>query len=182
MSGILCAHLVSCVSDLYTSRRYYKEFMIEPRITSVKYRTDRPLVKCKVIPASFGLEGFEDAIWAATEDLLGVVTPNEEAKRTIDNNDEDDYCKAITFVVAAPDLADPILLEDSMPRLSPQAEFEQTTFKVFSSTLREKLTIYSSEEGLPLLNDMIDLKPYHPLWKDDGRFPYPCVAVSTKVG
>ena len=155
--------------------------MIKPRSSSVKCPTDRPLVKVKVIPASFGLEGFEDAVWSATEDLLGVATPNEEAKRTSDDV-EDDYCKAITFVVAAPDLADPILVEDSMPRLSPQAEFEQTTFEVFSSSLREKLTMYSRVEGVvPLLNDMIDLKPYHPLWKD-GRFPYPCVAVSTKVG
>jgi len=147
--------------------------MIKPRTTSVKCPTDRPLVKVKVIPASFGLEGFEDAVWAATEDLLGIATPNGEAR---------DYCKAITFVVAAPDLADPILVEDSMPRSSPQAEFEQTTFEIFSSSLREKLTMYSRVEGLPLLNDVIDLKPYHPLWKDDGRFPYPCVAVSTKVG
>ena len=155
--------------------------MIKPRTSSVKCPTDRPLVKVKVIPASFGLEGFEDAVWAATEDLLGVVTPNGEAKQDIEN-DDNDYCKAITFVVAAPDLADPILVDDSMPRLSPQAEFEQTTFRVFSSSLREKLTLYSRVEGLPLLNDVIDLIPYHPLWKDDGRFPYPCVAVSTKVG
>jgi len=149
----------------------------------VKCPTDRPLVKVKVVPASFGLEGFEDAIWSATEDLLGVATPNGEAARsTTDKNDEEDFCKAITFVVAAPDLADPILIEDSMP--SVQAEFEQTTFEKFSSSLREKLTMYSRVEGLPLLNDVIHLKPYHPLWlwKDDGRFPYPCVAVSTKVG
>ena len=155
--------------------------MIKPRTTSLKCPTDRPLVRVKVIPASFGLEGFEDGIWAATEDLLGVTTSNEEAKRTSDDV-EDDYCKAITLIVAAPDLADPNLVEDSMSRLSPQAEFEQTTFEKFSSSLREKLTMYSRVEGLPLLNDVIDLKPYHPLWKDDGRFPYPCVAVSTKVG
>ena len=171
--------------------------MIEPQSTCIKCPTIRPLVKVKVVPASFGLEGFEDTIWRATEDLLELNEEEEAAASTtkhssntngdaIDNDDA--HCKAITFVVAAPDLfTDPTLLNDEgddtvSPRLSPQAEFELDTFRSFSSTLKECMNLFSKLEGVPLLNDTIDLHSYHPLCRNEDRFfPYPCVAVETKV-
>ena len=170
--------------------------MIEPQSTCIKCPTHRPLVKVKVVPASFGLEGFEDTIWRATEDLLELNEEEEAAASTTkhsasssgaNNNIDDAHCKAITFVVAAPDLfTDPTLLNDEgddtvSPRLSPQAEFEPDTFRSFSSTLKERMTLFSKLEGVPL-NDTIDLHSYHPLWRNEDRFfPYPCVAVETKV-
>lgn len=164
--------------------RYYKEFMLEPR-SAVKCPTDRPVIRVKVVPASYGLEGFEDAVWEATEDLMTYSSSS--------SGTEEECCKAITFVVAAPDLfTDPSLLEGA----SPQAEFEPERFQEFSSTLREKMVLFSKLEGIPL-DDDIQLTPFHPLWKfsdfnedelngsDDGAacpsFPYPCVAVSAKI-
>lgn len=169
--------------------RYYKEFMLEPRTSSsVKCPTDRPLVRVKVVPASFGSEGFEDAVWEATEGLMEQSatqengTPNEAHHST----SVTDYCKSITFIVAAPDLfTDPSLLEGGS---SPQAEFEPDRFREFTATLREKMVLFSKMEGVPL-DDAIQLAPFHPMWDlTDGAggvsgasFPYPCVAVSTKI-
>lgn len=150
-----------------------------------------------ISPASFGLEGFEDAVWEAIEDLL-AISPNanknhapEDHSNSVDD-DGDDYCKAITFIVAAPDLfTDPALLEGIPRALSPQAEFEPDKFQEFSSTLRGKLAMFSQVEGMPL-NDTIELEAFHPLYRSDmklnGRtkssrpFPYPCISVSTKIG
>ena len=143
-------------------------------------------------PASFGLEGFEDAVWEATEDLL-AISPTiknhapEDHSNSVDD-DEDDYCKAITFVVAAPDLfTDPALLEGVPRALSPQAEFEPDKFQAFSSTLRGKIAMFSQVEGMPL-NDTIELEAFHPLYRSDMKlrtssrpFPYPCISVSTKT-
>ena len=44
----LFVNSISCTIVLY-SCRYYKEFMLEPRTSSVKCPTDRPLVKIKVV-------------------------------------------------------------------------------------------------------------------------------------
>eukprot|EP00571_Detonula_confervacea_P009416 CAMPEP_0172327102 /NCGR_PEP_ID=MMETSP1058-20130122/58632_1 /TAXON_ID=83371 /ORGANISM="Detonula confervacea, Strain CCMP 353" /LENGTH=305 /DNA_ID=CAMNT_0013044053 /DNA_START=383 /DNA_END=1301 /DNA_ORIENTATION=- len=174
--------------------RYYKEFMLEPRTSSsIECPVDKPLIRIKVVPASFGLEGFEDAVWEATDDLMqrSAVEPSGTEQHS---SGEEYYCKAITFVVAAPDLfTDPTLLEGN----SPQAEFEPDSFHEFASTLREKLVMFSKMEGVSLLDDDIQLTSFHPLWKmsdsDSGggvelggrkactSFPYPCVAVSTKI-
>lgn len=143
-------------------------------------------------PASFGLEGFEDAVWEATEDLL-AISPNAKNHAPKDHSndvdDEDDYCKAITFIVAAPDLfTDPALLEGVPRALSPQAEFEPDKFQAFSSALRGKIAMFSQVEGTPL-NDTIELEALHPLYRSDMKlgtsyrpFPYPCISVSTKIG
>eukprot|EP00579_Thalassiosira_antarctica_P002761 CAMPEP_0201876208 /NCGR_PEP_ID=MMETSP0902-20130614/7960_1 /ASSEMBLY_ACC=CAM_ASM_000551 /TAXON_ID=420261 /ORGANISM="Thalassiosira antarctica, Strain CCMP982" /LENGTH=320 /DNA_ID=CAMNT_0048403405 /DNA_START=31 /DNA_END=993 /DNA_ORIENTATION=+ len=177
--------------------RHYNEFMLEPRTSSIACPTDRPLIRVKVVPASFGLEGFEDAIWEATEDLMKRSTTNENTESSdTQYSSTDEYCKAITFVVAAPDLfTDPILTEGGGER-SPQVEFEPDRFQEFASSLRGKIVMFSKMEGVPL-DDAIKLTPFHPLWKLsdgasnggvelDGReactsFPYPCVAVSTKI-
>lgn len=174
--------------------RYYKEFMLEPR-SSGACPTDRPTVRVKVVPASFGLEGFEDALWEATEDLLKCSsTPGkEEGLRAANNGRPDDGCRAITFVVAAPDLfTDPTLLVEG-GTLSPQAEFEPDRFREFASTLREKMAAFSRMEGVSL-DDDVELTPFHPLWTSNGSgvelegrrasaasFPYPCVAVSAEI-
>jgi len=187
--------------------RYYNEFMLEPRTSSIVCPTDRPLVRVKVVPASFGLDGFEDATWEATEDLIersssGSIKSNES------NSAEEHYCRAITLVVAAPDLfTDPTIhtkegVVGGMKSSSPQVEFEPDGFREFTSALRGKLVAFSKMEGVPL-NDAIRLTPFHPLWRmsdgfatesgngNDGvefdgvssgeSFPYPCVAVSTKI-
>ena len=167
--------------------------MLEPRAT-VNCPTDKPLVRVKVVPASFGLEGFEDAVWEATEDLM-KHNCDKEVKQP--SSSTEGSCEAITFIVAAPDLfTDPILMEGG----SPQVEFEPEQFQLFSSSLKEKLVIFSKEEGVPL-DDTIWLTSFHPLWKinegsnNNGRgsgvvlngrtatktFPYPCVAVSKKI-
>ena len=174
--------------------RYYKEFMLEPRTSSIKCPVDRPLVRVKVVPASFGLEGFEDAVWEATEDLMQCSTSTNNGSGTTEEHSSDakeEYCKAITFVVAAPDLfTDPSLMEGER---SPQEEFEPDNCHAFSSTLREKLVMFSKMEGVTLLDDDIQLNSFHPLWKEASdsatsygegigkSFPYPCVAVSTKI-
>ena len=127
-----------------------------------------------ISPASFGLEGFEDAVWEAIEDLL-AISPNanknhapEDHSNSVDD-DGDDYCKAITFIVAAPDLfTDPALLEGIPRALSPQAEFEPDKFQEFSSTLRGKLAMFSQVEGMPL-NDTIELEAFHPLYRSDMK-------------
>ena len=104
-------------------------------------------------------------------------------------------CRAVTFVVAAPDIMDPNLMEGSSA--SPQVEFEPDRFRIFASrTLSEKLKEFEEFEGVSLTDD-IELTSFHPLWKNnsdecgivsiDGSdqgsryFPYPCVAVSTNV-
>lgn len=208
--------------------RYYEEFMLEPRTTPTshiddKCPTDRPLVRAKVVPASFGLEGFEDAIWEATGDLMADVVGISDTD--MDNNNDgvvgsdrrqqrrngpassssSSYCRAITFVVAAPDLfTDPILAEGGGGRgsSSPQAEFEPDRFREFASSLEAKMATFSRMEEeaggvLPGLDEVIRLTPMHPLWKSSNRdgeegegagvgdacrsFPYPCVAVSADI-
>ena len=167
--------------------------MLEPRPSSIKCPTDRPLVRVKVVPASFGLEGFEDAIWEATEDLLeldGGAGVQSTAGAT-GQSSVHEACEAITFVVAAPDLfTDPILAEGG-GKASPQAEFEPDRFGKFSSSLNEKMAAFSESYHVPL-EETIRLTPFHPLWKQGSAsgsrgegaresFPYPCVAVSTEV-
>jgi len=104
--------------------RYYNEFMLEEPRSSTECTTMRPLVRVKVVPASFGLEGFEDAIWEATEDVLtqSVHGEEEEMNHHDDSTTTKGKCRAVTFVVAAPDLMDPILMEGG--KESPQVEFE----------------------------------------------------------
>ena len=167
--------------------RYYNEFMLEePRSSSStkECTTTRPLVRVKVVPASFGLEGFEEAVWEAYEEEMNHSDSNGKK------------CRSVTFVVAAPDIMDPNLMEGSSA--SPQVEFEPDRFRIFASTtLEEKLKEFEKIEGVSLTDD-IELTSFHPLWKNssdnecgivsiDGSdqgsryFPYPCVAVSTNV-
>ncbi len=166
---------------------------------------DNPEIKVKVVPASFGLEGFEDAIWEATENLLIRHYSDDEDKNTSAK-------EAVTFVVAAPDLNDPILTErDNEKTKSPQAEFDPDGFRKFTAGLREKLQLFSKIEGginEELLENLICLTSHHPQWRDaEGDtsafsaegvvhsgsatlrerlqmcncFPYPSVALSTHV-
>lgn len=171
--------------------RYYKEFMLEPRTPmNDAEASTKPLVRVKVVPASFGQEGFEEAVWEATEDLLVQSDTKGEASST-------KRCKAITFVVAAPDLMDPTLMEKGgRAYRSAQAEFDMDGFRAFTSTLMEKLVMFSKIEGIPL-DDKIQLTPFHPMWREcvgegsgaelEGRqavckpFPYPTVAISTEI-
>ena len=201
---LYCLRLVFvcvCVSVQYFhSFRHYREFMLEPRTsstsTATKCPTIMPLVRVKVVPASFGLEGFEDAIWEATEDLMKYTSSGSIADVTREDRiiaEENEGCRAITFIVAAPDLfTDPSLLVmdgNAGPPSSPQAEFEPGRFQEFASTIREKMVLFSKMEGVPL-DDAIQVKRFHPLWRyigldgrqaDGNAFPYPCVAVSTKI-
>mmetsp|Transcript_13637 Transcript_13637/g.29578 ORF Transcript_13637/g.29578 Transcript_13637/m.29578 type:complete len:340 (-) Transcript_13637:147-1166(-) len=182
--------------------RYYEEFMLRERdadmmeksgesssfvsnvdtaTTSSTTPSKQPqLVRVKVVPASFGIDGFEDVVWESTEEMI----------RTQQHYSSDDATpppttsspnKAITFVVASPDLSDSTLLGKS----SPQMDFSSDKFKTFASSLEEKLNLFSTvEEGVDLSN-IIELTSFHPLWRggDEGMmissFPYPCVAVST---
>ena len=92
-------------------------------------------------------------------------------------NDGDDNNEAMTsFVVASPDLSDPILTEHGCKDHSPQAEFACDSFRAFADTLHTKLESISRLENMPF-NDVVSIRAFHPLW--DGRFPYPCVAVSS---
>ena len=168
--------------------RYYNEFMLEEPKSPMEYTTTRPLVRVKVVPASFGLEGFEDAIWEATEDLLTQCDEGEE--RIITTTETKEKCRAVTLIVAAPDLMDPILMEG--PKSSLQVEFELDRFQSFASSLSEKLREFSRIEGVPLV-EKVALTSFHPLWKKndedggteivdiDGYFPYPSISVSTDV-
>ena len=163
----------------------------EPRSSSSAKEciTTRPLVRVKVVPASFGLEGFEEAVWEAYEEEMNHLN-HDIASAT-----KEKKCRAVTFVVAAPDIMDPNLMEGSSA--SPQVEFEPDRFRIFASTtLEEKLKEFEEIEGVSLTDD-IELTSFHPLWKNnsdecgivsiDGSsqgsryFPYPCVAVSTNV-
>lgn len=156
----------------------------------------RPLVRVKVVPASFGLEGFEDAVWEATEDILTQSVHGEEMNDSTTTTKT--KCRAVTFVVAAPDLMDPILMEGA-GKESPQVEFEPDRFRSFASSLSEKLREFSRIEGVSLM-DKVELTSYHPLWKNSDEsggtgiveiggsssqgckyFPYPSIAVSTDV-
>ena len=169
--------------------------MLESRVqsssSSDEYPTDSnnnntPSIRIKVIPASFGLDGFEEAIWEATESMLMTklsYTTSDYSKEYYD-------CRqSITLVVAAPDLfTDPILLDG----ISSQAEFESDRFRIFSSHLSEKLAMMISG-GASSLHDDIRITAYHPLWRmseqrngeinsssstREQQFPYPCVAIS----
>jgi len=170
--------------------RYYNEFMLEePRSSTTECTTTRPLVRVKVVPASFGLEGFEEAVWEAYEEEMNHHVGGDPAVSTNKGK-----CRAVTFVVAAPDLMDPILMEDSSSASS-QVEFEPDRFRLFASSLSEKLREFEKIEGVPLM-DSVELTSFHPLWTNsdecgivsiDGSsqgcryFPYPSVAVSTNV-
>lgn len=162
--------------------RYYNEFMLERRPEVTKCPTDRPLVRVKVVPASFGLEGFEDAVWEATEDLIiNLEKVKTNYFPSVASTTEKGYCEAFTFVVAAPDLfTDPTLIEGGKAE-SPQVEFEPSQFRGFTSAMIKCMP----------MDNPIKLTPFHPMWHDsqeakqlDGRgvsgvnFPYPCVAVS----
>lgn len=150
--------------------------MLEPR-SSVNCPTDRPVVRVKVVPASFGLDGFEDAVWEATEGMMGDTSvPGAEMNGATKSNEEG-WCRATTFVVAAPDLFnDSSLVDDggeegggAPPRTtSPQAEFEPGSFREFSDSLGRKLDAFSRAEGLPGLSDAVKLTSFHPLWRDEG--------------
>lgn len=145
---------------------YYNEAM-QPEKQRVA--SSNQTIRMKVIPASFGLEGFEDAIWEATQETLLSSLPNDVTPK--------DPKEAITFVVAAPDLSDPILTEQNCKDSSPQAEFASDSFKAFADTLQDKLEMFSELEDMPL-DDALTVETFHPLW--GGKFPYPCVAVATK--
>ena len=161
-----------------------------------------PLIRIKVIPASFGLDGFEEAVWEATESMMmkklsDKYTQNGEPHGgggAILQSPTNESCQAIitttTLVVAAPDLfTDPILLDG----ISPQAEFESDRFRVFSSELKEKklalMSTMDDDDGAVFLNNDIQLTSYHPFWRMSDssdrsatsagkQFPYPCVAIS----
>mmetsp|Transcript_6989 Transcript_6989/g.14593 ORF Transcript_6989/g.14593 Transcript_6989/m.14593 type:complete len:351 (+) Transcript_6989:1-1053(+) len=175
--------------------RHFREFVLqsrEPNTTSLKENNSE--IKVKVVPASFGLEGFEDAVWEATENLLISHYYENEDRNTSDS-------EAVTFVVAAPDLNDPILTEQDNERTkSPQAEFDPDGFRKFTSGLWEKLQLFSKMEGgisNELVENLICLTSHHPQWRnprEDGVvhssgtplkerlqtcscFPYPCVAL-----
>ncbi|KAL7537404.1 hypothetical protein ACHAWF_005753 [Thalassiosira exigua] len=186
--------------------RYYNEFFLEPLTrktpAAAKCHSGRPPVRVKVVPASFGLEGFEDATWEAAEDLL---LPRGTREGSEPRADETSFTEAggcgspVTLVAAAPDLfTDPFLSEESGGRGSPsQAEFAPDRFRDFMVSLREKLALFSETEGVRL-DETVRLTPFHPLWRpgegsevggsDVARrgsweqFPYPCIAVSTKIG
>ncbi len=165
--------------------------MLEPRV-SVECPTDvKPNIRIKVVPASFGIDGFEEAVWEAVESMMKLTATSKksQAARGDDGGDSpssarDECFQPITLVVAAPDLfTDPILLDG----ISPQTEFESDRFRVFSSTLSEKIAMSAKMEGgVPSLDNDIQITTHHPLWRmsspPEKRFPYPCVEVSTKVG
>ena len=96
-----------------------------------------------------------------------------------DTSSSSSRCRAITFVVAAPDLfTDPTLVDDEIQQggssssrneamlRSPQAEFEPDRFREFASTIKEKLAIFSRAEDMPWLDENIHLTAFHPLWRD----------------
>lgn len=171
--------------------------------TGLSTNLESSVTKMKVIPASFGLDGFEDAVWEATEDLLrlsgvfdsdvGVGEATVVDKSVTNNSKERAYSStegALTrismFVVAAPDLADPILTEGGRAYPSPQAEFNPEAFSSFSSRLEEKLSILTMEEGF-LSGETVQLTAFHPLWRESvigdnlqscNAFPYPCIELS----
>mmetsp|Transcript_10629 Transcript_10629/g.15777 ORF Transcript_10629/g.15777 Transcript_10629/m.15777 type:complete len:339 (-) Transcript_10629:125-1141(-) len=179
--------------------RYYNEFILEePRSSSssTECTTTRPLVRVKVVPASFGLEGFEDAIWEAYEEEMNHHDDDDDDSTTTTSTKKN-KCREVTFIVAAPDLSDPILMEEgTSDSVSPQEEFEPDRFRLFASSLSEKLREFEEIEKVPL-RDKVQLTSFHPLWKNseecgivsiDGSssegcryFPYPSVAVSTNV-
>ncbi|KAL3797970.1 hypothetical protein HJC23_013208 [Cyclotella cryptica] len=163
--------------------RHYSEFMLSKGTASSCMSSSKPLIRVKVIPASFGLEAFEDAIWEAAQDLIprsSIVATTDTAPAISKKS----TCKAITFVVASPDLSDPILREKNggCSKSSSQAEFASDTFQSFASTLHEKLKMFSRMEEVAL-DDLIEVRAFHPLWKEDTvkSFPYPCVAISAEV-
>lgn len=157
--------------------RYYFEFMV----SDCSYidsddcsKQTLPLVRVKVIPASFGLEGFEDGIWEATQDLIPRCIGNQRKEAA------SSACKkAITFVVASPDLTDPTLTSKDTPKSSSQTEFASESFREFTNSLEDKLKLFSKMEGMPV-DEMVKLEAFHPMWKE-RRMGYPCVAVCAEV-
>lgn len=144
-------------------RSYYNQ-NLKPQDTSSKQA-----IRIKVIPASFGLEGFEDAVWEATQELLPYSLNGDTSTAT--------STQAMTFVVASPDLSDPILTEEDCKSSSPQAEFASDSFQGFADTLQDKLIMFSKLEGVPL-EEAVKVRAFHPMW--DGKFPYPCVVVGVE--
>lgn len=171
--------------------------MLESRTSSDEYPSDdnnTPNIRVKVIPASFGLDGFEEAVWEATECMMmkkraDTCTHGQQSHAAALKSSTVESCQAITLVVAAPDLfTDPILLDG----ISPQAEFESDRFRAFSTNLKKKLALMIKVDEGSVLNDDIHITTYHPLWqKGESReksttagqqFPYPCVAISRNTG
>lgn len=198
---------------------YCREYMLDrpPRQSSSSSRSPTdddedgrpPSIRIKVVPASFGLDGFEDAVWEATEDALVGIHRDDD-----DEGAASSRRSVTTLVVAAPDLfTDPALLEGDgregghRPRLSsPQAEFESDRFREFASALEGRLaefsrlvgaegaggggvtTSYSSSSSD---DEDVHFATFHPLWRTDGTgeggalpresFPYPCFAVSSTI-
>jgi hypothetical protein len=171
-SSVDVADRVSKEVMSYYTKHLQQNSNENPSITSPP--PPKPQVRIKVIPASFGLEGFEDAIWEATQEILPHSLSGETKESTSSSlmNNED---KVITFIVASPDLSDPILTELDCKTSSPQAEFASDKFESFADTVQDKLELFSRLEGVPL-DDAISVRAFHPLWSE--KFPYPCVAVS----
>ena len=137
-------------------------------LQSIHSISTEPQIRIKVIPASFGLEGFEDVVWEAAQEIL----PPYSLSRS-----NDVPANPITFVVASPDLSDPILNErKGCKTASPQAEFACDFFKSFAESLQDKLEILSEVEDGPI-KDALTIKAFHPLWC--AKSPYPCVAIGT---
>ena len=194
----------SCKTQNQTHLRYCQEFMLEPRVSSDECPTDDnnsdnnnnthnlnnnpPIIRIKVIPASFGLDGFGEAVWETTESM--IMIKKKLGDKNTQNGQTNESCPAVitTLVVAAPDLfTDPILLDG----ISPQAEFESDRFRIFCSNLKQKkLALISKNDGA-VLNDDIHIASFHPFWRlsDSSessasarkQFPYPCVAISMRA-
>lgn len=177
--------------------RYYHDFMLEPRTSATECPTDRPLVRVKVVPASYGLEGFEDALWEAAEDVLEHSRASwRAAPGGTPRARRGEGCTAITFVAAAPEAVAAAALTEGGGAIPAPSEFEPEQFRGFAAATREKMELFSKAEGGPLSN-AIELTPFHPVWTaPDGTagrggvvlgggaartFPYPCVAVSTEI-
>ena len=177
--------------------RYYHDFMLEPRTSATECPTDRPLVRVKVVPASYGLEGFEDALWEAAEDVLEHSRASwRAAPGGTPRARRGEGCTAITFVAAAPEAVAAAALTEGGGAIPAPSEFEPEQFRGFAAATREKMELFSKAEGVPLSN-AIELTPFHPVWTaPDGTagrggvvlgggaartFPYPCVAVSTEI-
>ncbi len=174
--------------------------MLEEPRSSMEFTTAtmRPLVRVKVVPASFGLEGFAEAIWEAYEEEMNLhdddssTTITTTSSTTISSTTSSSSnrrmeekkkkkCKAVTIIVAAPDLTDDPNLTTTeegvgadidIPKSSssPQAEFEPDRFRMFVLSLEDKLREFEEEEvegsgSVPLM-DLVKLDSFHPLWKN----------------
>jgi hypothetical protein len=143
---------------------YYNKYLQPKHSTSTE-----PKIRIKVIPASFGLEVFEDVVWEAVQEILPSYPLSH-------NNVS---ANAITIVVASPDLSDPILNErKGCKTASPQAEFACDSFQSFAGVLQGKLEMLSKVDDV-LTKDDLAIKAFHPIWRE--KSPYPCVAIGTGI-